>query len=82
MSWLIGSTLASFVAAFIVIKLFDYVFSGVTGTLGSVARAGVFVVTWTAVTVQLGMRAFTAKVRQLRQGSAKVITALSKGERT
>ena len=82
MSWLIGSTLASFVAAFIVIKLFDYVFSGVTGTLGSVARAGVFVVTWTAVTVQLGMRAFSGRIRALRRDNAKAITALSKGERT
>ena len=82
MGWLIGPTLAAFVAAFIVIKLFDYVFSGVTGTLGSVARAGVFIITWTAVMVHLGMRGLTSKVRQLRQGNAKAIKALWKGERT
>ena len=82
MGWLVGSTLASFVAAFIVIKLFDYAFSGVTGTLYSVLRAGVFVVTWTAVTAQLGMRGFTSKIRQLRQGNAKAIKSLSQRERT
>ena len=82
MGWLIGPTLAAFFAAFIVIKLFDYVFSGVTDTLGSVARAGVFIVTCTAVMVNFGMRGFTSKVRQLRQGNAKAIKALSKGIRT
>jgi hypothetical protein len=69
-SWLIGSTLASFVAAFIVIKLFDYVFSGVTGTLGNVARAGVFIVTWTAITAKLGMHGFSKRIRNLRKGIA------------
>ena len=82
MGWLIGPTLAAFAAAFIVIKLFDYVFSGVTDTLGSVARAGVFIVTWTAVMVQLGTRGFTSKVRRLRQGNAKALKALWKGKRT
>ena len=81
MGWLIGPTMASFVAAFLVIKLFDYVFSGVTGYLVSGARAGAFVITWTAVTTQLGMHGFTSKVRQLGQRNAKAIKALSKGER-
>ena len=78
MGWLISMTLASFAAAFIAVKIFDYAFSGVTGTLGSVARAGVFIVTWTAVTAQLGIRGFTSKVRQLRQSNAKAIKALLK----
>ena len=82
MGWLIGPAMASLFAAFLMVKLFDYVFSGVTGSLASGARAGVFVITWTAVTVHLGMRGLTAKVRQLRQSNAKAIKALSKGERT
>lgn len=81
MGWLIGPTLASFVAAFIVVKLFDYVFSGVTDGLVYMARAGVFIVTWTAVTSTAGMRSLSQKVRRLRQGSASAIKALSKGER-
>ena len=67
MGWLIGPTLASFAAAFLVVKLFDYVFSGVPGTLYSVARAGVFGVTWTAVTALLGMRGFSGRIRALRK---------------
>ena len=81
MGWLIGPTLASFFAAFLMIRLFDYVFSGATGALVSVARAGVFVITWTVVTSHLGMRGFASKVRQLRQSNTKAIKALSKGER-
>ena len=80
MGWLVGPTLASFVAAFIVVRVFDHVFSGATGTLVSVARAGVFVATWTTVTAQAGMRGFSKRVRQVRQGNAKAIKALSKGE--
>ena len=77
MGWLIGPTLASFVAAFIVVKIFDYVFSGVTGNLASVARAGLFVGTWTAVTAQAGMSGFNLKVRRLRAGTASAIKAFS-----
>ena len=77
MGWLIGPTLASFVAAFIVVKIFDHVFSGVTGNLASVARAGLFVGTWTAVTARAGMRGFDQKVRRLRAGTANAIKAFS-----
>ena len=81
MGWLIGPTLASFVAAFIVVKIFDYVFSGVADNLASVARAGVFVVSWTAVTAKMGMHGFGQKIRRLRAGNASAIKALSKGEK-
>ena len=81
MGWLVGSTLASIVAAFLVVRIFDYVFAGVTGSLINVARAGLFVVTWTAVTTKSGMHGFTKQVRQLRQGNAKAIAALTKSER-
>ena len=72
MGWLVGSTLASMVASFIVVKIFDYIFAGVTSGLVSGARFPLFVVTWTAVTAKAGMHGFTKRVRQLRQGSTKV----------
>ena len=67
MGWLIGPTLFSLLLAFLAVKLFEYVFPGVMGWLGSVARFGVFIITWTTVTVVAGMHGFTGKVRQLRQ---------------
>lgn len=81
MGWLVSYTLASIVTGFIVLKIFDYVFAGVTGSVASSARVGLFVCTWTAVTAHAAMRGFNQKVRQLRQGNQKVITALIKSER-
>lgn len=78
MGWLVGSTLASLVAAVIVVKIFDYLFAGMVGGLANAARTGLFVATWTAVTVRSGMHGVTAQARQLRQGNAKVMEALTK----
>ena len=71
MGWLVGYTLASIVTSFIVVKIFDYIFAGVTNSLVGSARFGLFIVTWTAVTAQAGMHEFTRRVRQLRQGNTK-----------
>ena len=88
MGWLFGPTLFSVIVALIVVRIFDYIkdgiFNGPTGDVVNTARAGVFVGTWTAVTAKLGMRGFTARVRQLRHGNADAlsrISALTKGER-
>jgi hypothetical protein len=78
MGWLVGSILASLVAAVIVVKIFDYLFAGMVGGLASTARAVLFVVTWTAVTAKAGMHGLTSQVRQLRQGNTKAIEALTK----
>ena len=78
MGWLVGATLASLVAAVIVVKVFAYLFAGMVGGLANTARAGLFVVTWTAVTVKSGMHGFTSQLRQLRQGNTKAIEALTK----
>ncbi len=72
MGWLVSATLASMVAAFVVVKIFDYIFAGVTSGLGSVVRYGLFALTWTAVTVQAGRHGFNKRVRQLRQSLTKV----------
>lgn len=84
LGWLVGYTLASIVAALLIVRIFDYIFAGVTGNIASVARFGLFVITWTAVTWKAGMHSFTAQVRQLRQGNADAlarIDALTKSER-
>ncbi len=73
MGWLVGYTLASMAASFIVVKLLDYIFAETTSGLVGVARCGLFVATWTAVTAQAGMHGFSKKVRQLKQGLIKHI---------
>jgi hypothetical protein len=73
MSWLIGYTLASLAAAFIAVRIFDYVVSGATE---NVARASVFITTWTAVTAQSGMRGFSKSAQRLRKGSANAKSLL------
>ena len=78
MGWLLGYTLASMAASFIVVKIFDYIVAGGTSSLFSVARAGLFVVTWTAVTAKLGLGGFSKRIRQLRQGHTTLTRALTK----
>jgi len=75
MSWLLGYTLASMAAAFIAIRIFDYVVSGATDNL---ARASVFVATWAAVTAQSGMRGISKSARQLRKSSANAKSLLGR----
>jgi len=70
MGWLVGYTLASIVVAFIVLKIFDYIVGGATSGLLSVARAGLFIVTWSAVTTQAGMHGFSKRIQGLRKGIA------------
>ncbi len=78
MGWLVGATLASLVAAIIVVKVFDYIFAGMVGGFASIIRAVLFAGTWTAVTVQSGMHRFTSQVRQLRRGNTKALGTLTK----
>ena len=72
MGWLVSYTLASIAASFVVVKIFDYIVGGAASGLVSSARAGLFVVTWTAVTANAGMRGFSKKVRQLRHKALKL----------
>ena len=73
MGWLVSYTLASIAASFVVVKIFDYIFEGVSSGLVSIARAGLFIATWTVVTTQAGMHGVTKRVRQLKQGLIKRI---------
>lgn len=72
MSWLVGYVIASMVAAFIVVRLFDYIFSGVVSGLAHAVRASLFVGVWTAVTTGSGMRDFSKRLRQLRHRNREV----------
>ena len=67
MGWLVSYTLASIAASFVALKIFDYIFEGVSSGLVSIARAGLFIITWTAVTAQAGMRGFSKRIRGLRK---------------
>ena len=67
MGWLVSYTLGSMAAAFVVVKLFDYIFGGVASGVVSSARVGLFVATWTAVTAQAGMHGFSKRIRGLRK---------------
>lgn len=70
--WLVGYTLASMVAGFVVVRMVDYFLSGLAGGLASAAKATAFSSAWTAVTSGAGMRAFTQRVRQVRQGVSAI----------
>ena len=69
MGWLLGSTLASIAASFVVVKIFDYIFTGEAYV--DAARAGIFIGTWTAVTAKAGMNGFTKRVKVLRKSIVK-----------
>jgi hypothetical protein len=64
--WLLGYTIGSIAASFIVIRIFDFLIGGAVDSATSAARGIVFINTWAAVTAKAGMRDVTKKVRQLR----------------
>ena len=66
MGWLLGYTLVSLAASFVVVKLFDFLVGGAVDSATSAARGIVFVNTWAAVTAKAGMRDVTKQVRRLR----------------
>ena len=68
MGWLVSYTLASIAASFVVVKIFDYIFAEATSGLASIARFGLFVVTWTVVTAKAGMSGFSKRIKALRKG--------------
>ena len=66
MGWLLGYTLGSMAASFVVVKLFDFLVGGAVDSATSAARGIVFVNTWATVTAKAGMRDVTKQVRRLR----------------
>ena len=83
MGWLLGYTLGSIAASFIVIRIFDFLIGGAVDSATSAARGIVFINTWAAVTAKAGMRDVTKKVRQVRVANLVAkdkIDALGKDE--
>ena len=67
MSWLVGYVIASMVVAFVAVRIFEYLAAGVSGGVVNIAKLILFVGVWTAITMASGMRAFTGRIRQMRQ---------------
>jgi hypothetical protein len=58
-------------AAFVVVRLFEFLFAGATSGIAYAIKPGLFVATWTAVTARSGMRSassFTSRWRQRSEG--------------
>ena len=66
MGWLLGYTLGSIAASFVVVRLFDFLVGGAVDSATSAARGIVFVNTWAAVTAKSGMRDLTKTAQKLR----------------
>jgi hypothetical protein len=73
MGWLIGYTFASMAAAFVVVRIFEFLFSGATSGIAAAVKPGIFVATWTAVTARSGMRSATSWTSRWRRRSEGVI---------
>jgi hypothetical protein len=68
-SWLVAPIITSFVGAILLVKLWDIAFGGVSSGFLGVARAGLFIGTWTAITAASGMRGVSNLTRRVN-GSA------------
>jgi|TARA_R100001530_G_scaffold130146_1_gene100889 hypothetical protein len=66
MGWLLGYTLGSIAASFVVVRAFDFLVGGAVDSATSAARGIVFVNTWAAVTAKSGMRDLTKTAQKLR----------------
>ena len=66
MGWLLGYTLGSMAASFVVVKLFDFLVGGAVDSATSAARGIVFENTSAAVTAKARIRDVTKQVRRLR----------------
>jgi len=73
MGWLVGYTFASMAAAFVVVRIFEYLFSGATSGIAAAIKPGIFVATWTAVTTRSGMRSATSWASRWRHRSEGVM---------
>ena len=72
MGWLVGYTFASMAAAFVVVRIFEHLFSGATSGIASAVKPGLFVATWTAVTARSGMRSASSLTSRWRHRSEGV----------
>ena len=66
MGWLLGYTLGSIAASFVVVRAFDFLVGGSVDSATNSARGSVFVNTWAAVTAKSGMRDLSKSAQKLR----------------
>lgn len=79
MKVLVGYTIASIVGAFLAVRIFEYIVGGaVSSARLGVAKATIFVTTWTAITAGSGMRDFSKRVRSIREKTRSANTWLQK----
>ena len=71
MSWLIGPILASIVASILIVKIWDTLSGGVSGSFLGVVRGVLFVGAWVAIITAAGMRGVNSTIRRIN-GSAMV----------
>ena len=85
MGWLLGYTLGSVAASFVVVRAFDFLVGGAVDSATSAGRGIVFVNTWAAVTAKSGMRDLTKSAQKLRRknlAAKNKIDALSDDEQS
>ena len=70
--WLVGATLTSIVAGFVVVRFFEFFIAGAVGTAANVAKATLFSSAWSAITGALGMRAFDDGIEKVRPGVKRI----------
>ena len=69
LTWLTGPIIASVVFAMLIVKVWDMVFGGLSSGFLGVARAGLFIGTWTAITAASGMRGVNNLTRRLNDSA-------------
>lgn len=74
MSWLVSLVVMSALGSALVVKIFSVLFGGILGPLAGMAKDGLFVGTWTAITVGLGIRDAKKAAHKLRPGQKEVGT--------
>ena len=71
MSWLLGPIITSIVASILIVKIWDTLSGGVSGSFLGVVRGILFVGAWVAIITVAGMRGVNSTIRRIN-GSAMV----------
>ena len=66
MGWLLGYTMASMGASFVVVRIFEWILSGAGNTASDAARSTVGITAWAGVTALSGMRGVSKSAGRLR----------------
>jgi hypothetical protein len=72
MGWLVSYAIAAAAAAYVVVRIWEFLFSGATSGVAAAVKPGIFVATWTAVTAREGMRSVTSVTSRWRKRSEGV----------